>query len=100
MRKRYIQDPVTLKLIPAEEWGGPSSSKSAYVVPDIQPYQSMITGEMITSRSHHRAHLARHNCFEIGNEVDAAMKAARPAMKIDRDGIRRTIAEVLSAKGY
>ena len=35
-----------------------------------------------------------------GNEVDAMMKAARPEPKIDREGIRRTIAEVLSAKGY
>lgn len=100
MRQRYIQDPVTLKLVPAEEWRGPSISTSAYVVPDIQPYQSMITGEMITSRSHHRAHLSQHGCFEIGNEVDAAMKSARPQPKADREGIRRTIAEVLTSKGY
>ena len=99
-RKRYIQDPVTHKLIPAEEWCGPSSSKSAYVAPDIQPYRSQITGEMITSRSQHREHLRQHNCFEIGNEVDSMMKIARPAPKIDREGIRRTLAEVLSSKGY
>lgn len=99
-RYRWIQDPVTHKLIPAEEWAGPSTSKSAYVAPDIQPYRSTITGEMITSRSQHREHLRQHNCFEIGNEVDAMMKAARPAAKIDREGIRRTLAEVLSAKGY
>lgn len=100
MRQRFVQDPVSHKLIPAEEWRGPSTSKSAYVVPDIQPYQSMITGEMITSRSRHREHLAQHGCFEIGNEVDAAMKSARPQPKVDRAGIRRTLAEVLSAKGY
>lgn len=35
---------------------------------DIQPYQSMVTGEMITSRSQHRAHLKQHGCIEIGNE--------------------------------
>lgn len=100
MRQRYIQDPVSLKLIPAEEWRGPSSSKSAYVVPDIQPYKSMITGEMITSRSQHREHLRQHNCFEIGNEVDHAIKTARPEIKSDREGIRRTLAEVLTSKGY
>jgi len=70
------------------------------VVPDIQPYRSMATGEMITSRSQHRAHLRRHNCFEIGNEVDSMMKVAQPERKIDREGIRRTLAEVLSSKGY
>lgn len=41
---------------------------SAVVIADIQPYKSMITGEMITSRSKHRDHLVRHNCTEIGNE--------------------------------
>lgn len=100
MRKRYIQDPVTHQLVPIEEWRGPSSSKSAYVVPDIQPYKSMITGEMITSRSQHREHLTRHGCFEIGNEIDHAMKSARPEVRPDREGIRRTLAEVLNSKGY
>jgi Zn ribbon nucleic-acid-binding protein len=32
-----------------------------YVAADMQPYQSMITGEMITSRSQHRTHLRDHN---------------------------------------
>lgn len=99
-RKRYIQDPVTNKLIPYEEWEGPSTSKSAYVAPDIQPYRSMITGEMITSRSQHREHLKKHNCFEIGNEVDAMMKEARKEPTRDREGLRRTIADVLASKGY
>jgi len=48
-----------------------------YVVPDIQPYKSMIDGSMITSRSKHRAHLAEHNCIEIGNEDPT--KHVRPA---------------------
>jgi hypothetical protein len=37
-------------------------------MPDIQPYKSMVTGEEITSRSRHRAHLKEHNRIEIGNE--------------------------------
>lgn len=39
-----------------------------YVTVDIQPYKSTITGEMISSRSQHRAHLKQHNMIEIGNE--------------------------------
>lgn len=35
---------------------------------DIQPYKSMVDGTMITSRSQHREHLQKHNCFEVGNE--------------------------------
>lgn len=43
-------------------------SLSPMVMPDIQPYKSMIDGSMITSRSIHREHLRQHNCFEVGNE--------------------------------
>lgn len=37
-------------------------------MPDIQPYKSMITGEMITSRSQHREHLRKHGYREVGND--------------------------------
>lgn len=46
-----------------------SSLPCPYISSDIQPYKSMITGEMITSRSEHRAHLKKHDCIEVGNEV-------------------------------
>lgn len=98
MRKRYIQDPKTLKLIPAEEWYDSHEPDAPYVMGDIQPYQSMQTGEMITSRSQHRAHLKQHRLVEIGNEVQAAMK--HPVRKDDREGRKRAIAEVMTAKGY
>ncbi len=38
------------------------------VVPDIEPYQSMIDGSTITSRRWHRQHLKNNNCIEVGNE--------------------------------
>lgn len=37
-------------------------------MPDIQPYTSQITGELITSRSRHREHLKAHGYTEIGND--------------------------------
>lgn len=42
--------------------------RSSMVRGDISDYRSTITGEMITSRSQHRAHLKEHDCFEVGNE--------------------------------
>ena len=39
-----------------------------YVMPEIKPYQSMIDGTLITSRSQHREHLRAHGCQELGNE--------------------------------
>lgn len=43
-------------------------SRPAAIVQDIQPYRSMITGEMITCRRQHRTHLKDHGCIEVGNE--------------------------------
>lgn len=103
-RQRYIQDPVSLQLVPAEQYRGPSESTSAYIVPDIAPYQSMATGEMIQSRSQHREHLRRHGLVEIGNEIDTHMKQAgmtrQPQISPrEREARRRQIADILSAKG-
>lgn len=69
MRKRYIQDPATLKLVPAEEFYARQEINAPMVMPDIQPYRSMIDGTMITSRSEHRSHLRQHGCVEVGNEL-------------------------------
>lgn len=65
--------------------------KAHGVMPDIAPYQSMVDGSWITSRSQHRAHLRQHNVFEIGNEIDAAMK--KPEPKSD-PSLRRTLVDV------
>lgn len=49
-----------------------------HVIADIQPYKSMITGEMITSRSQHRSHLKQHNMIEVGNEKPKLTKKEIP----------------------
>lgn len=54
-----------------------------YVMPDIQPYKSMIDGRMITSRSEHRAHLKANNCVEVGND-DPAKHIKRPRQTNER----------------
>lgn len=38
------------------------------IMPEIAPYRSMITGELITSRAKHREHLKRHGMVEVGND--------------------------------
>lgn len=62
-----------------------------YVQADIQPYKSMVDGSMITSKSQHRSHLKQHGMVEIGNEIDAHMTKPKP--KVDREGIRKAIAD-------
>lgn len=63
---RFRQDPKTLELVPMDD---AAYFAVHHVMPEIQPYQSMKTGEWITSRAQHQEHLKRHNCFEVGNEI-------------------------------
>jgi hypothetical protein len=73
VRKRWIQDKKTGKLIPADEYTARSERKGPAVHGDIQPYRA-ITGDMqgkwITSRSKHREFLRRNDLVEVGNEKD------------------------------
>ena len=50
------------------------SSKSPLILTDIEPYQSIITGETITSRSHHREHLKQHGAEETGDNMPKFLK--------------------------
>src|SRR5260221_7398163 len=59
------------------------------VMGDIEPYRSMITGEMIHSRSRHREHLKDHNCNEVGNET----KYLQPK-PIPIKGLKETLVKV------
>lgn len=52
----------------------PSQTSVHGVIGDIQPYESMITGEMIGGRRQHRDHLKDHNCIEVGNEKSKFMR--------------------------
>jgi len=61
------------------------------VMPDIQPYQSMADGTMITSRSHHREHLRRHGLIEVGNET----KHLTPKPKALPKGRKEMVAQLV-----
>lgn len=73
------------------------SGRFHYVMPDIQPYKSMIDGRMITSRSEHRAHLKANNCIEVGNE-DPTKMVQKSAPKNSRvDVLRHQLANMTHA---
>jgi putative FmdB family regulatory protein len=67
-----------------------------HVIADIQPYQSMIDGSMITSRSEHRRHLKANGCTEVGNE-SMEPKQDHFAEKKRHDSLRREISQRLEA---
>lgn len=64
-RQRYIA--VGNKWVRVEDYVRPQST-GPMVMGDIKPYQSVIDGSEITSRSRHREHLRQHGCVEVGNE--------------------------------
>lgn len=66
MRKRFIQIDGQLHEVSSDWRQEPKAD--IHIMPDIQPYRSMIDGTMIMSRSHHREHLRQHNCVEVGND--------------------------------
>ncbi len=60
-----------------------------YVQGDIEPYKSMITGEMITSRSQHRDHMRQHGVMEAGNEQKYFMNMEKVELIKEQDAKRR-----------
>jgi len=94
-RKSWVQDPVTLELIPKDEYEPRQKEAGFFVMGDIQPYQSMIDGSMITGRRQHREHLRQHGCIEVGNEK-LTPKAPTPPR---RDDVRRDLYRVANGMG-
>lgn len=85
MRTIYRFDKETGKMV---EVYHNDPAERVHVVPDIEPYKSMITGEMITGRAQHREHLRRHDCVEVGNE-----KQTPKPYEIDRTQVKNDIRE-------
>lgn len=56
-----------------------------FVMNDITPYKSVITGEPITSRNQHHAHLRKHKMVELGNEMPKAFKAPNVSADLRQD---------------
>ena len=65
-----------------------------YIMDDLAPYQSMATGEMITSRSRHREHLKAHGLIEVGNET----KHLKPSQIQDLKGLKQDLIDICHSK--
>lgn len=94
-RESYVYDKKTKQLVPKDEYYRTSQTAGFFVVSDIEPYQSMITGEIIQGRRQHREHLRQHNCIEVGNE-----KMSRPKKQESTHEIKRMVADIISTRGY
>lgn len=67
MRRRYIQDPQTLKLVPVEEYR--RRQETHHIQEDIDPFVSHVDGSVIASRRDLREHNTRNNVVEGGEAL-------------------------------
>lgn len=95
MRRRFVQMDGELREVPLDYRAVPVS-EGLQIMPDIQPYRSMIDGSMINSRSRHREHLRDHGCVEVGN--DSSIMNARPQPLKSPPGLKETIAREVYRK--
>ena len=76
MRTRYVwRDGEMVEIAIAH----PGAEPKIQIVSDIGGYKSMADGSWISSRSQHREHLKRHNCFEVGNEMPKPREITAPS---------------------
>lgn len=68
------------------------------VMPDIQPYRSVVTGEVIGSRSTHKKHLKTHKLVELGNETPEAKPKDYGYSKRERQALRNEIYQIMDSK--
>lgn len=68
------------------------------VMPDIQPYRSVVTGEVIGSRSTHKKHLKTHKLVELGNEIPQAKPKGYEYSARDRQALRNEIYQIMDGK--
>lgn len=90
--KRYAhngRDPLTGRKLAEKR----STEKHINIIRDIDPYRSVITDEVIGSRSTHRDHLRQHGCEEVGNEMP------KPKAKVEIGDARADVAQVMREKG-
>ena len=88
-RYRWIQ--INGEFIPADEVTQ-ADHPVHHIMPDIKPYRSMATGEMIEGRRQHREMLKATNCIEIGNEKQTPRPASPPP------GLKETLIQVAQEK--
>ena len=68
-----------------EDYVAEPRTSGPMVMPDIKPYQSVVTGEEVGGRRQHREHLRAHDLVEVGNDP------IRPKKMPDVPGRREAI---------
>ena len=83
----WIQDPITGKLIPRDEYVRPCLNETASVLPALEAFVSPIDGQLITDRGQLRRHNAKHGVTNSADYSDSFI--AERKRRRERDGERQ-----------
>jgi len=90
VRKRYVQIEGQLIEVGLFYKQERPATTAHNLIPDIAPYKSMVTGEMIQGRRQHREHLRAHNVVEVGDQVHTL----KPYGPRETPGLKQRLIEV------
>lgn len=96
MRKRYIQHPETLELIPAEHYHA-AAVRTHLVSGDLPGYQSPIDGAWVDGRKARREDLARNHCrpYEAGEKEHYLKNREREFDRMAEKVVDRALQDVI-----
>lgn len=92
MRRRYVYIAGVAHEV-SEDYQTEPRASGPIVMADIQPYKSVVTGEVVGGRRQHREHLRAHGLLEVGNEY------VKPKAMPDVPGRREAIIETCKRLG-
>lgn len=81
---RWIQNPTTGELVPAEEYGSENTRTHA-IHGDIEPFISHVDGSLIDDRGKLRRHNQRNNVVNMGDADIAAVQQDTTARRKERE---------------
>ncbi len=73
MRRTFVIDPRTRKLIPKEEafWlHGNGNTNVPNIIGDMAETKSLLDGKVYSSKRHYRDHLRAHDAVIVGNDFN------------------------------
>lgn len=93
MRQRWIQDPKSGRLIPADEYVRDANQASFHVMGGMPETRSMLDGRVYTSRQKYARHIRQRGCIEIGPAEAQKMKPRAPQLPV---GLKQTLIEAVN----
>jgi hypothetical protein len=95
VRGSFVFDKEKNEFVPVDEFAPSQVNNGPIIMGDLQPYKSMVTGEMVMGRAQHREHLKKHNVIEVGNETKYISQRKQLQSPT---GLKRTIADIVNSK--